>query len=153
MHPLYRTVAVDAVILRPFYKRPAKMSPALHGTACRWEVLLMKRNRYPWNGCWVLPGGRVEMDETCEQAVVREAKEETGLKVRIKKFLGVFSSPKRDPRGTVAVAFLCQPMSGRLRLCKEESTEIKWFPLKQLPARMGFDHKEIVKAAQSLKLT
>ncbi len=130
MHPLYRTVAVDAVIVQ------------------RGKVLLMKRNRYPWNGCWVVPGGRVEMDETCEQAVVREAKEETDLRVKIKRFLGVFSSPKRDPRGTVAVAFLCAPVSGKLTLCKEEASEIKWFSLKKLPAKMGFDHREIIKQAK-----
>ncbi len=133
MHPLYRTVAVDAVIVQ-------------HG-----KVLVMKRNRFPWSGSWVIPGGRVEMNETCEQAVVREAKEETGLKVKIKRFLGVFSSPQRDPRGTVAVAFLCAPVSGKLTLCKDEASEIKWVPFQRLPARMGFDHKTIIRAAKAAK--
>jgi len=129
MNERYRTVAVDAVVVK------------------QGKVLLMRRNRYPWNGCWVVPGGRVEKRETVEQAVVRESREETGLRVKIKSFIGVFSSPKRDPRGTVAVAFLCAPVGGKLTLCKEEASEIKWFPLKKLPAKMGFDHREIVQAA------
>ena len=126
----YRTVAVDAVIFRDN------------------KVLLLHRNRPPFNGCWVLPGGRVEKHETVEAAVMREAREETGLDIAIEKFLGVFSSPQRDPRGTVGIAFRCRVAGGREKPEEAEASELKWFSLNQLPKNLGFDHAEIIKAAQ-----
>jgi len=124
----YRIVSVDPVIL-------------ISG-----KIVLTKRAVDPFNGYWVLPGGRVEKNETVEQACIREAKEETGLDVKIVKMTGVYSSPKRDPRGTVAVAFLCTG-KGKLKYAKEEATEIKLFDLKRLPKKLGFDHKKIIKDA------
>ncbi|MFH1256205.1 MAG: NUDIX hydrolase [Candidatus Diapherotrites archaeon] len=128
----YRIVSVDPIIL------------------IGKKIVLTKRAVDPYNGCWVLPGGRIEMNETVEQACMREAKEETGLKVKIVKMTGVYSSPKRDPRGTVAVAFLCSG-KGKLRYAKEEASGIKLFDLEKLPKRLGFDHKKIIADAVSKK--
>jgi 8-oxo-dGTP diphosphatase len=44
------------------------------------KVLLIQRNRKPYFGMWSLPGGRLESDETPEQAAQREVMEETGLR-------------------------------------------------------------------------
>ncbi len=123
-----RPVCVDAVIVKG------------------GNILLLRRNHDPFLGYWVLPGGYVEEDETVEEALVREIKEETGLDVRIVKLVGVFSGPDRDPRHTVSVAFLAIPKSGKLALNKE-ATEAKWFPIHKLPENIGFDHKEIIKEA------
>ncbi len=59
-------VTVDAVVFRKI------------GT--KTEVLLIKRGHYPYEGMWALPGGFMDMEETLEEAVARELKEETGLK-------------------------------------------------------------------------
>lgn len=64
-------------------------------------VLIERRN--PPHG-WALPGGFVEVGESLEQAAVREAEEETGLKVRLKTLLGLYSDPARDPRGHTVTA-------------------------------------------------
>ena len=59
-------------------------------------ILLVER-RYPPLG-WALPGGFVEAGEKVSTAAVREAKEETGLDVRLTALLHVYSDPARDPR-------------------------------------------------------
>ena len=78
-------------------------------------IILIERGYDPFRGCWALPGGFVEVGETVEAACIREVKEETGLDVRIIKLIGVYSDPKRDPRGhTVSVIYLCETLSGEL---------------------------------------
>ncbi|MBI9078607.1 MAG: NUDIX hydrolase [Pseudodesulfovibrio sp.] len=59
-------------------------------------VVLIERLNPPFG--WALPGGFVDYGESCEQAAVREMKEETGLDVSLTGMLGVYSDPGRDPR-------------------------------------------------------
>ncbi|MGB8218042.1 MAG: NUDIX hydrolase, partial [Candidatus Methanoperedens sp.] len=71
------------------------------------KLVLIRRGNPPFKNYFALPGGFVELGETVEAAVVREAKEETGLDIEIIKLLGVYSDPLRDPRGhTVSVCYL-----------------------------------------------
>lgn len=71
---------------------------------------MVQRKNEPFAGFWALPGGFVEAGESCEQAVVREVAEETGLSVEVISLFGVYSEPGRDPRGpTVSVVYLCRP--------------------------------------------
>lgn len=72
----------------------------------RGRLLLVRRGRPPFRGFWALPGGYVEPDESVEEAVARELREETGLVARPVELLGVYSRPGRDPRGpNASVAF------------------------------------------------
>jgi 8-oxo-dGTP diphosphatase len=64
-------------------------------------VLLVVRGHDPFKGMYALPGGFMEWGESCEEGARRELKEETGLEVEALEFVGVFSKPGRDPRGTV----------------------------------------------------
>ena len=57
------------------------------------KVLLERRSD---NGFWGLPGGAVEVGESVEQAVVREVMEETGLRVDVKRLIGVYSDPRHN---------------------------------------------------------
>ena len=109
-------------------------------------LLLVKRRFDPFKGYWVLPGGYVEDNETVEEAVVREVKEETGIDVKIVALVGVFSSAGRDPRHNVSIAYLCTPITTTIKT-SDETTEVKWFKLGDLPDNLGFDHKDIISKA------
>ena len=109
------------------------------------KVLMVKRNIYPFIGFWVLPGGHVDYGERVEQAIIREMKEELGISVKIKKLIGVYSDPKRDPRyHAVSVVYFCQRVKGKIKL-DYEASEFKYFPLNSLPKKIGFDHRKIIK--------
>jgi len=109
-------------------------------------ILLIKRRFPPFQGIWALPGGFVEYGETVEKAVIREMKEETGLETKIQHLLGVYSDPKRDPRGhTISVVYLLTsqqtiPKNG------DDAADAKFFNLKELPS-LAFDHEKIIRDA------
>jgi len=113
------------------------------------KVVLVKRKFFPFIGSYALPGGFVEYGETIEKACVREAFEETGLKVKIVRLLGVYSDPKRDPRGhTVSPVFLCRPVAGELKESSGESYDVRAFGRGELrKMKLAFDHGKILKDA------
>jgi 8-oxo-dGTP diphosphatase len=109
------------------------------------EIVLVKRAFDPYKDYWALPGGFVEYGETVENAAVREAKEETGLDIRIERLSGVYSDPKRDPRGhSVSICFLCRAVGGQLKT-SNETKEVKRFSKKELKKiRLAFDHEAML---------
>ncbi|MEM5871492.1 MAG: NUDIX hydrolase [Candidatus Aenigmatarchaeota archaeon] len=124
-------LAVDAVILTKDKK-----------------VLLVKRKFKPFKDFYALPGGFVEYGEKVEDACVREAFEETGLKVKIVRLLGVYSDPKRDPRfHNVSIAFICKRVGGSLKDSKE-TYDVRFFSNSELKKiKLAFDHKKILNDA------
>lgn len=112
------------------------------------QVLLVKRKFEPFKGGWVVPGGFVEDSETVEEAARRETLEETGMKVKLVKRVGIYSDPKRDPRGTISVAFIAKPLSGELK-GDVEVEDVKWFNLDELPP-LGFDHAKMIEDARRI---
>ena len=118
------------------------------------EVLLIRRGNEPYRGCWALPGGFMEMDETLERCAVRELKEETGLDVEAypgvsPKLIGVFSRVDRDPRGrTITAAYRIDlPECAEVR-SGDDAAAAQWFPLATLPP-LAFDHEEIIAKASN----
>lgn len=93
------------------------------------------------NGQWGLPSGHVEIGETAAQAAIREVAEETGLLVRIKRLVGVYSNPSSqvftypDGRVTqfVTVSFACTPLEGSICADGVETAEAAFFLPTELP--------------------
>ncbi|QDA31920.1 NUDIX hydrolase [Thermococcus indicus] len=112
-------------------------------------VVLIKRKHEPFKDRYALPGGFVEYGERVEEAAVREAKEETGLDVRLIKLVGVYSDPNRDPRGhTVTTAFLAIG-TGKLK-AGDDAKEVHVIPIDEaLKLPLAFDHGKILRDALS----
>jgi len=107
------------------------------------KLVLIKRRFEPFKGSWALPGGIVKMEETLEEAVVREVKEETGIDCEAERLVGVFSSLQRDPRArSVAACYKCKAKNRPVD-SSEEVEEVRLFPLDKLP-RLAFDHEDMV---------
>lgn len=97
----------------------------------RGLVLLVRRVD---TGNWELPGGRVEVGESAGAAVVREVGEETGLVVRVRGLVGLFTSPRHvvaypggEIRQQFGVCFHARPVGGRLRPDGTVTDAARWF--------------------------
>lgn len=111
------------------------------------KILLTRRKYPPFKGCWALPGGFLDYGkETLEEAATRELEEETGLKTKTEnlRLLGVYSDPKRDPRGHVIThTYITNKFKGRVN-AGDDAAESEWFPLDNLP-KLAFDHDKAIK--------
>jgi len=111
------------------------------------RIVFIHRGHEPFKGRLALPGGFVEADETTEQAVVREGKEETGLETAVVRLIGVYSEPGRDPRGpTVSVCYLLRKTGGTLRAGSDAAAAELIAP-DAVPA-LAFDHNRMVDDAR-----
>ena len=111
------------------------------------RLVLVKRKNPPYQGKFALPGGFVEIGESTEKAASREAFEETGLNVTIIKLIGVYSDPKRDPRGhTVSVCYLAKG-EGILK-SGSDAAAAELFEFCSIP-ELAFDHNKMINDAKS----
>ncbi len=104
-------------------------------------IVLIKRKNPP-DG-WALPGGFVDYGESLETAAIREAKEETGLDVRLIRQFHTYSDPSRDPRfHTISTVFIAKasgvPSAG------DDAENAKIFNKLNLPEKIAFDHRNIL---------
>jgi len=89
-------------------------------TNSQGQVLLLKSPRY---GDWEFPGGQVEESETIPQALEREVFEETGIVVRVKSLVGIYSNVRKP--SIVNMDFICEYVSGEPKT-SAESIEVDW---------------------------
>ena len=111
------------------------------------SVLMVRRATEPFRDYWVLPGGLMDIGESIEQCAVRETREETGFDIRLLKLVGIYSGTHRDPRGTTASACFLAEVTGKSGDHDHEISEVKFFPLDELPDKIGFDHRDMVRDA------
>jgi ADP-ribose pyrophosphatase YjhB (NUDIX family) len=122
----------------------------------RRRILLQQRSD---GGQWGLPGGSVEIGESVSDAVVREVREETGLEVKPRRLVGVYSDPRfqiwRYPDGNVwhyvSVCFECVVRGGALTTC-DETLALEWFALDALPAGLLPNHRIRIRDARARRV-
>lgn len=111
----------------------------------REKVLLTQRAD---NGRWCLPGGHMESGESASEACEREVWEETGLKVRATRLLGVYSNPDQlviykdgNKAFFVVLNFEVEVLEGELGL-SDETTAFGWFSLNDMESmQIHANHK------------
>jgi 8-oxo-dGTP diphosphatase len=112
------------------------------------QVMLIERDLPPFAGQWALPGGFVRVEETLEQAAIRELQEETGLRDIFLEQLFTFGALERDPRERIVTVayYALVNLAGHNVLASTDARNAAWFPVSDLPT-LAFDHAQIVDAA------
>lgn len=113
------------------------------------QIALVKRaKRLDEGGKWAIPGGYMNRDETIKEAVVREALEETGWKVKVGKLFRIKDDPIRlgEDNQNIAFVYLAEAVI-EIQESDHETDELRWFALDNLPSEneIAFDHADDIK--------
>jgi ADP-ribose pyrophosphatase YjhB (NUDIX family) len=117
----------------------------------RQKILLTRRTD---NGQWCLPGGGVDVGESVSETCEREMVEETGLRVRVTRLIGIYSTPHRiieyadgNRWQFVSFSFEAEVLDGELQL-SDETTEVGYFTLEEIASMdMVPHHRERISDA------
>lgn len=118
------------------------------------QVLLTRRID---NGMWCLPGGKIDPGETVAEGCAREVLEETGLKIRITRFTGIYSDPNQlviypdnNRVQIIALNFEVDLVGGEMRL-SAETTDIRFFPIAEA-LEMDLFHTHVLRIRDALTM-
>lgn len=106
------------------------------------KILMLQRASEPFKDYWVLPGGFVKLKETAQEAVKREAKEETNLDVEIEGIVGAYRIDN-DPRGNHLDIIYYGNENGIVSLSQEDRNW-KYVDLDSLPENIAYKHREAI---------
>jgi len=106
------------------------------------EEILMIRHTYGKSDAWTFPGGGIKKGETPEEAVLREVREELGIKIINIKNIGSFFTNKEYKRDTV-YCFSAEAQNKSFIISSDEITEANWFLKNKLPENMMGGAKKI----------
>jgi len=100
------------------------------------KIVLIKRGNEPSKGKWTIPGGLVELGESVEEAVIREAKEETCLDVEEPQLIDVVGNVDLDEDDRikyhyVIIDYLVHVKSGNIQAASD-ATELRWVPFEEV---------------------
>ena len=112
-------------------------------------LLLIQQKFGTQQSYWALPGGLVKNDESLQEAVKRELKEETNVAVNYFEQLFTFGEDiNRDPRNRViSVAYFALVDPSKLQIkADSDADNVQWFNINEIP-NLAFDHKIILEKA------
>lgn len=114
------------------------------------EVLLLKRSATITNpNRLTIPGGFLDRDETTEEGVLRELREETGFEGKIKMLFEIVDKPNRpkEDRQNVEFRYIVELTGGKEKIAPEEVAYLKWYSENDLPSdeKFAFDHLPTLK--------
>ena len=106
-------------------------------------IIFIERKNPPFG--IALPGGFVDIGESCEDALLREMKEEVSLDVTIASLLGVYSDPSRDARfHTVSAVYICKAKG--TPKAADDAKKVFIYKIKDIPIdTLVFDHAKIIR--------
>ncbi len=107
------------------------------------NYVFIQRGHEPFKGMLAFPGGHVEEGQTCEDAVLAEVQQETGLEFKIKGQLGAYSDLHRDPRGKYVTIVFCGEGAGMLKAGDDASDVVLLKKSEVIPEKLAFDHGKI----------
>ncbi len=122
----------------PLYKNPVPTVDII--IEINGGIVLIERKNPPFG--WALPGGFVDYKESYEHAAIREAKEETGLRVTLVRQFHTYSDPERDPRQHTASTVFIARAHGTPH-GSDDALQARIFTRTSLPP-LVFDHKKIL---------
>ncbi len=106
-------------------------------------IVLIQRKNPPHQHEWTLPSGFVEADESAEESAIREAEEETGLKVEIIELMGINSFPEGPPVSGIMIFYRMRPVGGVLR-AGDDAADARVFKPGEIPLLPFRTHREIM---------
>ena len=113
------------------------------------SILLVKRAIPPYQGCWALPGGFLDVDEDLDNCAARELQEETGIGGLYLEQLYTFGKTGRDPRERVisVTYYALVPLDAiATPRAASDAAAVGWHAFDALP-QLAFDHAEIIAMA------
>ncbi|MBC1544938.1 NUDIX hydrolase [Listeria cossartiae] len=110
------------------------------------RILLQKRTD---KKVWGFPGGAIELGQSFEEAVIREYLEETGILVKVKSLVGIYSNyedsyPNGDKVQPISVFFELCYVSGELSVQDEETMELQFFDEAEIPKLVNEQHEDFL---------
>ena len=108
------------------------------------QLVLVQRDRPPREGEWALPSGFIEADESVEQAAVREALEETGLKIELIELFGVYSFPEGPPRSGLIIFYRARPLNIAEMRAGDDARAVGLFSPDAFPPICFRTHREVI---------
>jgi 8-oxo-dGTP diphosphatase len=122
--------------------KPAPPVPTVDVIIEVGDRFVLVRRKHPPPG-WAIPGGFIDAGERAQDAAVREALEETGLRVTLTELFGVYSDPARDPRKHTISTVYIGKAEGTPKGA-DDAAEARLFTERDLPSPLAFDHAQIL---------
>ncbi|MEM0139514.1 MAG: NUDIX hydrolase [Ferroplasma sp.] len=105
-------------------------------------VLLAKRRDEPDKGKWAIPGGKLKLNETLSEGLIREIKEETKLNVTVGRLLGITESISKHFH-YIIFDYLCTVISGQPE-ASSDATDLKYFKMDELDNSVNESTREFI---------